>query len=80
MARIPAPPALVLASLLLAGMATAQTAQTDQTDQTPEEQLQAKLASPFLKKASWHTNYDKARAAAADSGKLIFGYFTTAGY
>ena len=77
MARIPAPPALVLASLLLAGMATAQTAQTDQT---PEEQLQAKLASPFLKKASWHTNYDKARAAAADSGKLIFGYFTTAGY
>ncbi|MHC4078641.1 MAG: hypothetical protein ACYST0_09420 [Planctomycetota bacterium] len=74
MTRIPAPPALVLASLLLAAMAAGQ------TDQTPEEQLQAKLASPFLKKASWHTNYDKACAAAAGSGKLIFGYFTTAGY
>ena len=74
MTRIPAPPALVLASLLLAGMPAAQ------TDQTPEEQLQAKLASPFLKKANWYTDYDKARVAAANSGKLIFGYFTTAGY
>lgn len=74
MTRIPAPPALVLAGLLVASTAAAQ------TDQTPEEQLQAKLASPFLKKASWHMDYDKARDAAADSGKLIFGYFTTAGY
>ena len=73
MATISALSALTAASLLLAGLADAQ------TDQTPEEQLQAKLASPFLQKASWHTNYDKAVAAATDSGKLSFGYFTTAG-
>ena len=48
--------------------------------QTPEEQLRAKLASPFLKKASWHTDYDKALETAAETKKLIFGYFTTAGY
>ena len=64
----------MVACLLLAGLVGAQ------TDQTPEEQLRAKLASPFLKKASWHLDYDKALATAAGSKKLIFGYFTTAGY
>ncbi|MHC4514889.1 MAG: hypothetical protein ACYTGW_12330 [Planctomycetota bacterium] len=44
MTRISALP--IAASLLVAGLANAQ------TDQSPEEQLQAKLASPFLKKAS----------------------------
>lgn len=35
-----------------------------------------KLASPFLKKAAWFTDYDKAREAAQESGKIIFAYFT----
>ena len=61
----------LVAVVLLAGSLLAQ---------TPEEQLQAKLASPFLKNASWHTDYNKAIEAAAQTEKLIFGYFTTAGY
>ena len=47
---------------------------------TPEAALQAKLASPFLAKASWVTDYDAALAAAAKRKTLIFGYFTTANY
>ncbi len=35
-----------------------------------------KLASPFLKKAPWVTDYTTARAASKASGKLIFAYFT----
>ena len=67
---------ILLLGMLLSGPAAAQSA----TDPTPEEQLRAKLASPFLEKASWHLDYDKALAAAARDRKLIFGYFTTAGY
>lgn len=36
----------------------------------------AKLKSAFLKNADWITDYDKALAAAVESGKPIFGYFT----
>lgn len=46
----------------------------------PEEELRTKLASPFLKKAAWITDYDAALASAKKRRKLIFGYFTTAGY
>jgi hypothetical protein len=35
-----------------------------------------KLASPFLRQASWTTSFDEARASAKSSGKLILGYFT----
>jgi len=35
-----------------------------------------KLASAFLKKAPWITDYDKARAESKKSGKPIFAYFT----
>ena len=35
-----------------------------------------KLAQPFLRAASWTTNFDEARASAKSSGKLILGYFT----
>jgi hypothetical protein len=61
-----------LALLLLSPIA----AQTE----TPEQQLEAKLASPFLKRAPWTTDYDEARRRARDADELIFGYFTTAGY
>lgn len=36
----------------------------------------AKLNSPFLKNGDWITDYDQALAAAKESGKPIFGYFT----
>ena len=45
----------------------------------PEELLQRKLASPFLRHADWTVDYDAARRMAKAEGKLIFGYFTTAG-
>lgn len=35
-----------------------------------------KLKKPFLTKASWFTDYDKARAESKQSGKPIFAYFT----
>ncbi len=35
-----------------------------------------KLAEPFLKKADWITDFDEAKAAAKNDGKLIFAYFT----
>lgn len=44
--------------------------------QSLEEKRDAKLAEAWLKNADWITDYDKAREKAADSGKLIFAYFT----
>ena len=35
-----------------------------------------KLAGEWLKKAAWVTDYDQARAKAAETNQLIFGYFT----
>ena len=36
----------------------------------------AKLEKEFFKKAPWFTDYDKARAEAKKSKKVIFTYFT----
>ena len=44
--------------------------------QSLEEKRDKKLASEFLKKASWITDYDKALAESKKSGKAIFGYFS----
>jgi len=44
--------------------------------QSAEEKRDKKLASEFLKKSAWITDYDKAREEAKKSGKPIFGYFT----
>ena len=44
--------------------------------QSLEEKRDKKLASEFLKKAAWSTDYDKAREEAKKAGKPIFGYFT----
>ena len=44
--------------------------------QSLEEKYQAKLKEPFLAKAGWFTDYDKAREEAKKSKKLIFVYFT----
>jgi hypothetical protein len=47
---------------------------------TAAQKLADKLASPFLQVAPWTTDWDAARANAADAGRLILGYFTTANY
>lgn len=44
--------------------------------QSLEEKRDKKLASEFLKKSAWTTDYDKAREEAKKSGKPIFAYFT----
>ena len=37
---------------------------------------EAKLKKAFLQNATWYTDYDKARAAAKKSNKVLFTYFT----
>ena len=61
---------LTLASMLFLGLAAAASAQS------LEEKRNKKLASEFLKKAVWFTDYDKAREESKKTGKPIFGYFT----
>jgi ABC-type sugar transport system substrate-binding protein len=70
--KTPIPSSLVLASLLalLAPVA----AQGDQSDLVVKRTK--KLASPFLQSNAWFTDFDKAKAAAKKSNKVIFGYFT----
>lgn len=46
------------------------------TAQDLEGKLKNKLEEPFLTKAPWITDYDKAREEASKSGKAIFAYFT----
>lgn len=41
-----------------------------------EAKRDKKLKEPFLAKAAWTTDYDKARKDSKDSGKPIFAYFT----
>ena len=43
---------------------------------TLEARRDAKLASPFLKKAPWRTDYDEALRLARASKKPIFAFFT----
>jgi len=65
-----------LASLsLCAAAALAQESKPSQ-----DELLVTELASPFLHKAPWLTDWDAALAAAKARDKLIFGYFTTVNY
>ncbi len=44
--------------------------------QSLEASLEDKLKQPFLAKAAWLTDYDKAREEAKKTGKPIFTYFT----
>ena len=44
--------------------------------ETLEQKRDAKLAEPWLKKAAWFTDYDKALSEAKASGKPIFADFT----
>ena len=60
----------VLASVLVAALASAA------LGQSLEEKRDKKLASEFLKKAAWTTDYDKALEESKKSGKPVFGYFS----
>jgi hypothetical protein len=60
-----------LAAALVLGLGAAAWAQ-----QSMEERRDKKLKEPFLAKAAWITDYDKALEESKKSGKLIFGYFT----
>jgi len=45
-------------------------------EESLEQKRDKKLKSEYLKKAAWITDYDKARAEAEKSGKLIFAFFS----
>jgi len=60
----------VLAAALVAAIGSAA------FGQSLEEKRDKKLASEFLKKAAWTTDYDKALAESKKTGKPIFGYFS----
>ena len=62
---------LVVAMTALAAPAVAQDAPDPM-----QAKLDKKLASPFIEKGGWYTDFDKAKKAAADAGKPIFAYFT----
>lgn len=59
-------------ALLVFGCALALRAQDEELAKRRDQ----KLAEPWLKKAAWITDYDKAREQAKKSGKVIFAYFT----
>ncbi len=61
---------ILAAAALLAAMVTSASAQD------LEAKRDKMLKSPFLKKAAWITDYDKALQESSKSGKLIFAYFT----
>ena len=41
-----------------------------------QERFDKKSKKEFITKIAWEQDYDKARKTAAESGKLIFAYFT----
>jgi hypothetical protein len=67
------------ASVLLAWSVCGGVADAQRSSGTPEEltkKRDEKLKLPFLSKAGWITDWDKARADAKKNEKLIFAYFT----
>ena len=47
-----------------------------QGEESKEQLRDKKLQEEFFKKATWFTDYDKVRAEAKKSDKIIFAYFT----
>ncbi len=64
------PRSILAASALLAALSASAFAQD------LEAKRDKMLKSPFLAKAAWITDYDKALQESRKSGKLIFAYFT----
>ena len=67
--------ALATAGLLLVSGAPA-LAQDSPAVQSLKEKYAKKSKKAFIGKAAWEQDYDKARSSAAESGKLVFVYFT----
>ena len=68
----------IRATLLVAGLLAAFTAQSAfaQSQEDLVKRRAAKVAKPWFTDYGWTSDYDKARATAKESGKLIFTYFT----
>ncbi|MFQ5844295.1 MAG: hypothetical protein ACE5JG_04825 [Planctomycetota bacterium] len=67
----------ILAGALALGVSTAALGQADPDRQESyRASLEEHLQKPFMQNADWLTDYDQALAAAKESGKLIFTYFT----
>ena len=66
-----------LTTVLVAALAFSVTAQVPGSEDAElRTKLKKKLASEFLTNANWFTDFDKARARAKATGKILFGYFT----
>lgn len=65
----------LLALTLLAPQAATQGRQPPSQEEL-QSRLEKKLEGEWLKNADWQTDFAAAKAAAKDSGKLIFAYFT----
>ena len=63
---------LALVLTALAGVALAQQPSQDELIASRDK----KLGGDFFKKATWFTDFAKAKDEAKKSGKPIFGYFT----
>ena len=66
-------PAFFILSMMCPGVTVAQ--DLDREARLVEQRA-AKLRKPFLENASWHLDYDQARAAAKKGGKFLLTYFT----
>ena len=64
----------IATALLLSAAAPVWAQQPDQ--ETLKANYKKKLDAAFLTKASWITDYEKAREEAKKSGKPIFAYFS----
>jgi hypothetical protein len=45
---------------------------------SPRPGRAVKLSEPWVRNVPWRFDYDEARAAARESGRLVFGFFTRA--
>ena len=57
------------------GLAASAMAQDDRAAQM-QANYDAKMKKDFVKNATWHTDWAKAKEQAGKEGKLIFAYFT----
>lgn len=64
------------ATLLLLGLAMPAFAQDDDRTAKMQANFEAKMEKTFIKNVAWETDFDKAKAKAAATGKTIFAYFT----
>jgi hypothetical protein len=76
MTQTNSPILLALGAALACWLAPAATAQKAPSQEQLIKLRDEKLALPVFQKAPWSFDYDKVRAEAKKSGKLIFAYFS----